>query len=95
MAWPLPVVALNSGTHGCPTPGPARRLGNPAESKVFIARFLARDALHSNRRAASLQLGKAPSCLYIYDRLGSQASKARATWIRKQNKLLQSANPIT
>jgi hypothetical protein len=30
-------------------------------------------------RAYVLQLGKAPSCVYIYGRLGSQSSKARAT----------------
>ncbi len=54
-------------------------------SKVFIAFFRPR---RSYRRAA-LQLGKAPSCLYIYDRLGSQASKARATRVGKHNKLLR------
>jgi hypothetical protein len=34
-------------------------------------------------------LGKALSCLYIYGRRGSQASKARATRVGKHNELLR------
>jgi hypothetical protein len=52
--------------------------------------MFSRSALRPYRRAA-LQLGKAPSlsCLYIYGRLGSQASKARAIRVGQHNKLLR------
>ncbi len=44
---------------------------------LFIARFLARCALIGARRAAfKLQLGKAPSCLYIFGRIGSRAPRS-------------------
>ncbi len=57
------------------------------------------DALQGRR--AALQLGKAPSCLDsdIYGRLGSRASKARATRVGKHNlpvnKLLRTGIQVT
>jgi hypothetical protein len=39
-------------------------------SKVFISPF---SLSRRSYRHAALQLGEAPSCLYIYGRLGSQA----------------------
>jgi hypothetical protein len=63
-------------------------------TNLFIARFLAvaRCGLIGARRCSSIELGKAPSSLYIFGRLGSRApgleAQASRVRVRQHNKLL-------